>query len=431
MLTSPPSEVSPLYLFVCAQASRACANQSFFKEHAGRNYCVFHYPAPDKIHAFNQALKEKLASGDSDFSAFWFPDDLDISETIFNSRADFTGAVFNGEVIFSYVNFNEPADFTYAVFHKDVYFSYAWFRKAAIFDNTSFRALAYFRHAVFDELAKFESATFSGETDFTVATFTGEVNLGYATFASYLKFSGDAATGFGERASLQFPDVKIERPERVSFNTLTLMPHWFVHVDPRQFEFTNVTWGGSIGHEVEKLKQQAVATPRRSLATTYRRLAANAKQNNRYEEANFFRYAAMDTERRRSWLGLNFWKLEWWYWAASGYGRKHVRALLVLLGVWIVFALLYTRVGFERVAPQSPPGGRAAAEKVDEIGQPLKLSRAFTYSLGVLTLQKPEPRPVTPAAQLLVLLETILGPLQVALFVLAIRRKFGADLSEE
>lgn len=57
-------------------------------------------------------------------------------------------------------------------------------------------------------------------------------------------------------------------------------------------------------------------------------------------------------------------------------------------------------------------------------GQPLEFSRALTYSLAVISLQKPEPKPLTGTAQTLVLLETILGPVQAALLALAIRRKF-------
>ena len=56
--------------------------------------------------------------------------------------------------------------------------------------------------------------------------------------------------------------------------------------------------------------------------------------------------------------------------------------------------------------------------------EPLPLKRALTYSLGVMSLQKPEPKPATGTAQTLVTLETILGPLQAALLALAIRRKF-------
>ena len=41
-----------------------------------------------------------------------------------------------------------------------------------------------------------------------------------------------------------------------------------------------------------------------------------------------------------------------------------------------------------------------------------------------MTLQKPEPLPANKRAKTLVLLETVLGPVQAALLALAIRRKF-------
>jgi hypothetical protein len=46
------------------------------------------------------------------------------------------------------------------------------------------------------------------------------------------------------------------------------------------------------------------------------------------------------------------------------------------------------------------------------------------YSAAVMTFQRPDPRPATTAAHTVVLLQTILGPLQAALLALAIRRKF-------
>ena len=67
---------------------------------------------------------------------------------------------------------------------------------------------------------------------------------------------------------------------------------------------------------------------------------------------------------------------------------------------------------------------KAAEARRDEVGESLRWPRALTYSLGVMTLQKPEPRPATNAAQSLVMIETILGPVQAALLALAIRRKF-------
>lgn len=55
---------------------------------------------------------------------------------------------------------------------------------------------------------------------------------------------------------------------------------------------------------------------------------------------------------------------------------------------------------------------------------PLDLGDACIYSLGVMTLQKQEARPAYKTTRLLVLIETVLGPVQTALLALAIRRKF-------
>jgi hypothetical protein len=94
-----------------------------------------------------------------------------------------------------------------------------------------------------------------------------------------------------------------------------------------------------------------------------------------------------------------------------------------------VFALLYTRVGFMPLPPKQSNDAEssmiATLVTIQEgTGQPLEFSRALTYSLAVMSLQKPDPKPLTGTAQALVLLETILGPVQAALLALAIRRKF-------
>ena len=96
----------------------------------------------------------------------------------------------------------------------------------------------------------------------------------------------------------------------------------------------------------------------------------------------------------------------------------------MLFGIWVVFMLLYTQVGFTKPESNTPTSTSLIAAEPDTIGQPLPFKRAFTYSLAVMSLQKPEPKPLTGTAQTLVLLETILGPVQAALLALAIRRKF-------
>lgn len=132
----------------------------------------------------------------------------------------------------------------------------------------------------------------------------------------------------------------------------------------------------------------------------------------------------MDARRREEWHGFAVWRLSWWYWLASGYGERAAQGFLMLLGILLLFALLYNHVGFARWDSKLPSESDVVSAKRDEAGAPLKFSRALTYSAAVMTFQKPEPRPATPWAQTVVLLETILGPVQGALLALAIRRKF-------
>ncbi len=78
----------------------------------------------------------------------------------------------------------------------------------------------------------------------------------------------------------------------------------------------------------------------------------------------------------------------------------------MLVGLWVVFGALNAVVMREKA------------------GARMTVPRAFSYSAGVMMLQKPEPGQAATVAQSLVLLETLLGPAQAALLLLAIRRKF-------
>ena len=311
-------------------------------------------------------------------------------------EANFGGAAFSQTANFHFGSFENRANFNSAIFKKEANFSGANFRREV----------------------QFSAATFESDADFSVATFAAEVHFNFASFRKYVKFVGDERTGFGDSSSLNLQVARIEEPRHWSFRSLALRPSWFVNVDVRPFEFTNVEWRvRGVDEEISNLRSAKVASPHSLLAMTYRRLALNAKENGRYAEASRFRYLSMDSLRRERWFGFTFWKLEWWYWAASGYGRSTTHAFIVLSGIWLFFAVLYMTVPFRR-----------AAETEKEW---LPLRHAIVYSLGVMMLQKPDPKPETRAGEALVLIETILGPLQAALFALAVRRKFQADLSEE
>jgi hypothetical protein len=345
--------------------------------------------------------------------------------------------------------FNAKVDFSYAKFEWEADFSEAIFNAEAVFFDSRFMKGADFNEAVFGAGADFRDIGFSRTLDF-----------GEATFKSYVKFEGhNRNRELTCQSSLDFQHARIEHPELISFHTSTLRPHWFINVDLRRFVFSDVNWDldvSSFEEETVRLTKSHVSSPHRLVAISFRQLATNAESNNDYSQASEFRYLAMESQRqemdpiwKEEWYEFAFWRLDWWYWATSGYGERIARAFLMLFGIWVVFTLLYLKVGFTRLEIKSeikPPNpsvvianakesGEEAApneasdpdpeqRKPDEIGEPLPFKRALTYSLEVMSLQKPEPRPLTNWAHTLVTLETILGPVQAALLALAIRRKF-------
>lgn len=372
---------------------------------------------------------------DAYFSSATFKTYADFSDATFTADARFREATFSADADFRETTFSADADFEEATFSADGDFGEAAFGAHARFSDATFSADAHFPEAKFGE-ADFNRSVFHALADFSRASFNDSIHF-FGSATDRLSKDGTSLTGraLGNDPSLDFQHVRIEHRDRIAFHTLNLRPHWFVNVDSRQFVFTDVDWQWdriSIKQEIAALEANDVFSPNRLLAIACRQLAENAESNNRYEEASRFRYWAMDLTRRTKWKGWRFWKSDWLhmlYWAVSGYGERILRALGVLAAVWFVFALLYMRVGFAQSPPKASNDGASSATAVstiieDGIGQPLEFSRALTYSLAVMTLQKPEPRPLTNWAQTLVTLETILGPVQAALLLLAIRRKF-------
>jgi len=432
MPSSPVAEGVAGFVCECRKSWRsACTGELFYKEHEGKRYCVLHYPGKDKALTFSEAIRRKVVAKSFNFRGVWFPDALDFSDFAFCDAADFRYASFNEAVDFSYASF-AAVYFSYATFNSYAYFGNATFNAGADFSYATFRAGAGFRFATFNAEADFIFTAFNARTSFHSVAVGARLRFSYATFNDYFMLGGDGKKQiFNDNSSLDLQFARIEKPERFSFHTLTLRPHWFVNVDARKFEFTNVDWnrriigaGISIRCEIKSLIEKDVLSPHRLLAIACRNLALNAEENHRYGEASRLRYISMDARRLYSWRSLIRWPLGWLYWLASGYGERVWRAFMVLVSVWLLAAALYTQVGFVRWEPRVSNEQEASGVRRDEVGTPLRWQRALTYSLGVMTLQKPEPRPATNAAQALVMLETILGPVQAALLALAIRRKF-------
>jgi hypothetical protein len=235
-----------------------------------------------------------------------------------------------------------------------------------------------------------------------------------ATFKERASFLGTVTNQVFDspQAWVRLDHTRIEKPDLLTFRTVLLRPSWFIKADVRKVDFTDVQWygmpggpEGTLDEDIAALTERKVESPNALLSQACQRLSANAEENREYPLANEFYYWSMDTLRKEGWRRLGL--IRTMYWLLSGYGVRARRAFLVLLGIWAAFTLLYLLV------PSSP----FSEFSVSDFGE------ATVYSLGAIARLNPEPKPDPGWFQFLVTLEGLLGPLQIGLLLLAIRRQ--------
>lgn len=398
--------------------------------------------------------------GSADFSGIEFFEDADFSTATFHGNAIWGGTTFNKEALFYATKLLGPTYFGETKFFGETNFFDAqfWAGSEATFDETEFRDLVMFDNATFDnasfratsfktvefrhvsfksanffmstfadtvdfegctwEKADFTEARFQGDTNFLNTSFENEVKFPEVLFESRVRFFGTEANRmFRPETCVSFQDARVHEPEQFTFHTVLLRPNWFVNTDARNLNFINVKWHGlsgspkeSLQNELSALQDREIESPYGLLAKTCRELYSNYEDNREYPIANEFHYWSMDALRMEGWQ--RFGLIRTLYWAMSGYSERPGRAFGVLVLVWTTFTILYFMLG--------PESLRMTSNFTESAGH---LWQAAVYSLSALARLNPTPVPEAGLFQLLVALEGIFGPLQIALFVLAVRRK--------
>ena len=338
--------------------------------------------------------------------------------TMFRSKwTGFFAAHFGGkETDFSRAKFvGSDTYFSEAQFSSDqTYFSYVWFgaKWKTDFSEAEFRSgQTSFIDAHFaSEDTDFSSAEFSSnDTSFANASFANDVSYVRAVFKERINFLGtNRNLVFNSQGSVQFHEVRIDKPELLTFNSVLLHPGWFVESDIRRVGFTDVKWygmrggpKGTLDEEIDALKERHGKSSHTLLAQVCRRLSTNAEENREYPLANEFHYWSMDVLRKEDWSFYTnlTWRdlLRWetWpaimkhfglittlYWAFSGYGVTAARAFWVLVLTWFVFAASYL------VLRPSPFWVSASDiwEVLDNVRE------AAVYSLSALVRLNPRPQ---------------------------------------
>jgi len=436
-----------------------------------------HFGEAQFIEANANFADAHFGGGDVDFGGAHFGENACFSKAQFSVDANFRNVWFIGSV----------SCFNKARFCEDAYFEGVLFSGDSVsFDTADFGKTVFFRKATFKENIDFGCTIFRSQVFFDDAIFrpTAFVDFRLARFMDFVRFT---RLEIEDNAEFYFGEAIFDKPNLVYFSDISdLQLRWFMNTDTRNFNYENVEFPvfrknhpipGELSNarellvkisEIDGRAKEDVARPYKLLVTALRRMADNAEANSRYEYASTDRYMAFEVERlerikeRKEWfielgnilsekiLCRPLWpslkesgqKLRTWatfyqsgvpqflYRSLSSYGESWWRALVILVLIWVVFAVLYLSpmTSFYRwdTKVSSPEEYQKALNenKIDNEGRKLLPGEAFTYSFAVMALQKPEPKPLGPLTNSLVLIETVFAPIQLALLALAIRRKF-------
>jgi uncharacterized protein YjbI with pentapeptide repeats len=420
-------------------------------------------------------------SGEANFAGVTFSEGADFAEVTFSGEARFHLARISGEVYFGYATFSEKADFSGGTtFSGEADFSEVTFSGEADFVGTPFSGEADFRRATFSgktdffgapfsEKASFAGATFSGEVDFRHATFSEKTDFARATFSSGANFLSTRFTG--ERASffscrfhgrtlfapdpdetprpdtslsylfagvqeVDFQAVEINPPEVLTIRHADFQQTRFLDTDLRKVELTGVCWPRKGARRVvydEIAPLEGAPYPWDQLERLYRELKKSYEDRRDYARAGDFHYGEKEMQRRnpRTPYSLKFFL--WLYWIVSGYGERFLRPLLCAALLLVAGAGAYLWYG---LVPKAPPtyAGPGTSEFLAMPGAvsrrvPLPITQltewlsAFHYSVRVMTLLKPEDLVPMGFAKVVQTLQSLLGPLFLGLFALAVRQR--------
>jgi uncharacterized protein YjbI with pentapeptide repeats len=358
-------------------------------------------------------FRGRTFSGESDFSGASFMGNVDFSEARFGllvaNPADgvrFCGAIFAKKVNFSKVLFIEFADFDTTMFHEEADFHNAIFRKQADFNATTFASGADFREVRFSKGAAFIDTKFGGPTNFS----------GSAIFDRTFFASNDTAHPIFRNAQVEFTGVHIDPLDAVIIRDADLRKCQFLATDLRKVEITSVTWprkGGRFRvYDEDVPLAEGESRPWSHVERVYRELKQNHEERRDFERAGDFHFGEKEMRRRnpRTPAGLKFF-LFLYRWI-SGYGELYILPLIwtAILLVGSAFGYLYW--GLLNRSDEC----RLAWSFWNRL-------KAAHYSFRMMFFLKPDDLVPIGYAKLLNTAESLLGPLLIGLFALALRQR--------
>jgi hypothetical protein len=320
--------------------------------------------------------------------------------------------------------------FIYFVFPERADFRAATFSKVALFGAAKFLMEAEFSGATFTEGAFFDSATFTERADFDKAIFSGRT-----LFAGRQERTKAAGHIFAD-TEVNFRQVIINPPDAVTFLVADLTKCQFQDTDLRKMQFVGATCPQkgrrTVVYDEIIPVQSADRTvfypdiqltgiesaegrmrPWSQLERLYRELKQNYEDRRNYECAGDFHYGEKEMRRQNpeTALGLRFFL--WPYWMFSGYGERYRRPLL-----WAGLLFVGSTIGYMwwGLRPKASGPSLAWTNGWDWL-------QGTYYSFRVMTFLKPDDRLPVGYAHVINTFQTLLAPIFLGLFALALRQR--------
>jgi uncharacterized protein YjbI with pentapeptide repeats len=401
-------------------------------ENLGDGCCILHSPNPNKNgDDFDKALAEHQDPANwcyrNNFRGFVFPGDVNFMGKVFECGADFTDVTFHGTASFTRATFPVAADFAWAKFNGFAGFSgaifgentsedfradfrFTKFKKGADFIDAKFWGRAAFTMAEFEDSAffrsEFEDADFRESEFYKDSWFTGTFSkravFRGAKFLGFTLFQGGSDGKIFAATEVDFRNVIISPLDALIIRDADLQKCRFLGTDLRKAEITNADWP-KIGKRNAVYDEKILLTKNeipqyQHLERLNRELKQNYEDRRDYERMSDFHYGEKEM-RRQNTRGLLRFALRT-YRCLSGYGEDFKRAFFCVLALAAICAFLFWCLGF---CPQ----------------------QAVFYSLRVMLHLKPEAiaEPVGWWVGSVFIFESILGPVLIGLFGLALRQR--------
>ncbi|MFN4183868.1 MAG: pentapeptide repeat-containing protein [Hyphomonas sp.] len=405
---------------------------------------------------------------DANFNKATFLGDTDFQCACFPEAANFGQVTFSGDARFDQVVFKEEVRFFHSIISGDAQFSGAAFSKDALFVAVTFMKDAHFQEAIFNGRGFFSGSTFSGEASFARAVFSG-LNFRGSVFQKAASFQAaswplvaynwhsafsdtvfrEMATFYnaGFKAFAAFDSAVFERGIKLDESSESEAQKTFnaelrgavqaaekdAHDYRRNLQVAqagiNTKARLTISSEKEVLAQNRTQRDARlrELERGCRVLKQEMeKASNKAREQLFYRF---ELKARRAQKSLRFGEkfISYIYSWTSDYGASICRPVIWLVGLMLVFTLIYWGEATSlKIDPSAPIAWGALAEALS-----VSVSRVFPFGAyewvtrdWIAARQEHAGPGLVVVLRLLATMQTALALILLFLLGLTIRRRF-------